>query len=301
MASIRERLKHPSDIVEEIDYSEHTSKKLIAVPFAILALALLVLAVYFVLTGLPVALGFEFTGGVSLQMQTDTPVSQVEGDFSTIEGVPEPDAVQAISGGALVRYQPLDDDEMSNLRDFRDAEYPDASIEMVSPAQGTSLLYQSIGAVLFAFLLMSVVIFAFFRTFVPSMAIVASATSDMLVPIGIMTLLGIEVSLATIPAILLLIGYSIDSDILLTRNTLTGRRKKFYENVRSAMKTGVTMTTTSMAAMAVMAVSAHFFAIFILRDIGIILFFGLGMDLINTYMMNVAVLRWHVLDRRGLR
>jgi len=295
------KLKHPSDFVEEVDYSEHTSKKLIAVPFAILLIALLVLAAHFALTGLPVGLGFEFTGGVSLQMQTDQPVSQVEGDFSTIEGVPEPDAVQAISGGALVRYQPLTDDEMSNLRDFRDNEYPDASIEMVSPAQGTSLLYQSIGAVLFAFLLMTFVIFAFFRTFVPSAAIVASATSDMLVPIGIMTLLGIEVSLATIPAILLLIGYSIDSDILLTRNTLTGRRKKFYENVGSAMKTGVTMTTTSMAAMAVMAVSAQLFSIFVLRDIGIILFFGLGMDLVNTYMMNVAVLRWHILDRRGLR
>jgi preprotein translocase subunit SecF len=294
-------LKHPSDIVEDIDYSDQTSKKLLAVPFAILLVALLVLAVHFALTGLPVGLGFEFTGGVSLQIQTDQPVSQVEQDFSTIEGVPQPDSVQSISAGALVRYQPLDDDGMSNLRDFRDAEYPDASIEMVSPAQGTSLLYQSIGAVLFAFVLMAVVVFAFFRTFVPSMAIVASATSDMLVPIGIMTLLGIEVSLATIPAILLIIGYSIDSDILLTRRTLTGRRKKFYENVRSAMKTGVTMTTTSMAAMAVMAVSAQIFSIFVLRDIGIILFFGLGMDLINTYMMNIAVLRWHILDRRGLR
>ncbi|MDZ7687664.1 MAG: protein translocase subunit SecF [Halobacteriales archaeon] len=295
------KLKHPSDIVDEVDYSEHSSKKLLAIPFAILALALLVLVVHFALTGLPVGLGFEFTGGVSLQMQTDTPVSQVEQDFSTIEGVPEPAAVQSISAGALVRYQPLDDDQMSNLRDFRDDEYPDASVEMVSPAQGTSLLYQSIGAVLFAFVLMALVIFVFFRTFVPSMAIVASATSDMIVPIGIMTLLGIDVSLSTIPAILLLIGYSIDSDILLTRNTLTGRRKKFYENVRSAMKTGVTMTTTSMVAMAVMAVSAQLFSIFILRDIGVILFFGLAMDLVNTYMMNIAVLRWHVLDRRGLR
>jgi preprotein translocase subunit SecF len=295
------KLKHPSDAIEDIDYSEHSSKKLLAIPLAIFVLALLVLAVHFALTGLPVGLGFEFTGGVSLQIQTDQPVSQVEADFSTIEGVSEPVSVQSISTGAVVRYQPLTDDEMSNLRDFRDDQYPDASIEMVSPAQGTSLLYQSTGAVLFAFLLMSVVIFAFFRTFVPSMAIVASATSDMIVPIGIMTLLGIDVSLSTIPAILLLIGYSIDSDILLTRNTLTGRRKKFYGNVRSAMRTGVTMTTTSMAAMAVMAVSAQAFSIFVLRDIGIILFFGLGMDLINTYMMNIAVLRWHVLDRRGLR
>jgi preprotein translocase subunit SecF len=294
-------IEHPTEKIDDIDYSERSSKKLIAVPFGILGLALAVLLVTYVLTGAPVGLGFEFTGGVNIQTETDVPVSQVEEDFSTIDGVPEPSNVRAISGGALVSYQPMTDNQMSNLRDFRDANYPDASVESVSPSHGTSLLYQSMGAIAFAFVLMSVVVFAFFRTFVPSLGIVLSATSDMLVPIGVMTLLGIDVSLGTIPAILLIIGYSIDSDILLTRNTLSGKRSQFYENVRSAMKTGVTMTTTSMAAMAVMAVSAHFFSIFILRNIGIILFFGLGMDLINTYMMNVAILRWHVLGRRGMR
>ncbi|MFP4175550.1 MAG: protein translocase subunit SecF [Halobacteriales archaeon] len=294
-------IEHPTEKIDEIDYSEQSSKKLLAVPFAILGLALAVLLVTYLLTGAPVGLGFEFTGGVNIQTQTDASVAQVEQDFSTIDGLPEPTNVRSISDGALVTFQPLTDGEMSDLRDFRDANYPDASVESVSPSHGTSLLYQSMGAIAFAFVLMSVVIFAFFRTFVPSLGIILSATSDMLVPIGVMTLLGIDVSLGTIPAILLIIGYSIDSDILLTRNTLSGRRNKFYENVRTAMKTGVTMTTTSMAAMAVMAVSAHLFSIFILRNIGIILFFGLGMDLINTYMMNIAILRWYVLDRRGIR
>ena len=294
-------IEHPTEKIDEIEYSEQSSKKLIAVPFAILGVALAVLLVTYLLTGAPVGLGFEFTGGVNIQTQTAVPAEQIEQEFSGIDGVPEPSNVRSISGGAIVSFQPLTNNEMSNLRDFRDANYADASVESVSPSHGTSLLYQSMGAIAFAFVLMTVVIFAFFRTFVPSLGIILSATSDMLVPIGVMTLLGIDVSLGTIPAILLIIGYSIDSDILLTRNTLSGRRKQFYGNVRNAMKTGVTMTATSMAAMAVMAISAHFFSIFILRNIGIILFFGLGMDLINTYMMNVAILRWYVLDRRGMR
>lgn len=292
---------HPTDRIDDIDYSERSAKKLVAIPFAILGVALAVLLVTYLLTGTPVGLGFEFTGGVNIQTESGVSPSQVEQDFSTIDSVPEPSNVRSISGGALISYQPLTDSQMSNLRDFVDAEYTDASVESVSPSHGTSLLYQSMGAIAFAFVLMTIVIFAFFRTFVPSLGIVLSATSDMIVPIGVMTLLGIDLSLGTLPAILLIIGYSIDSDILLTRNTLSGRRKKFYENVRTAMKTGVTMTTTSMAAMAVMAVTAHLFSIFILRNIGIILFFGLAMDLINTYMMNVAILRWYVLDRRGMR
>jgi len=296
-------LKHPSEKIEEIDYSEYTNKQLILVPAVILLLAFLVLGGMFALTGSPVNLGFDFTGGVSLQLSSDEPVSQVEEKFSEIENVREPDNVRSITTGAIVTFsgeageEGLPEEEISSIRDFRDAEYPDASIQVVSPAYGTSLLYQSMGAIAFAFLLMVFVIFVFFRTFVPSMGIVLSAFSDMVVPLAAMTAVGIEVSLGTIPAVLLLIGYSIDSDILLTRRTLSGRTKKFYSNVTSAMRTGVTMTTTSMAAMAVMAITAHFFGIFILRDIGFILFVGLLMDLINTYMMNIAILRWYVLRR----
>ncbi len=281
--------------IDDIDYSQYSFQQLVAIPTVLFTLAILILAITYALTGSPVSLGFEFTGGVNIQIEDGTSVSQVEEDFTGIEGVPEPENIRGITGGAVVRYGPLTEDEQAIVDDFRQENYPDASLSSVSAAYGSSLLYQSMGAVAFAFLLMSLIIFAFFRTFVPSAAVVASALSDMTVPIAFMTLVGIDVSLATIPAVLLLIGYSIDSDILLTRNTLTGKRTDYYENVRTAMRTGVTMTTTSMAAMFVMAIVAHIFNVFVLRDIGLILFVGLGTDLINTYMMNVAILRWHVL------
>lgn len=285
--------------VEDIDYSRYSFGRLVAVPATLFTLAILVLAVSYAVTGSPVSLGYEFTGGVSIQIEDGSTVQEVREDFSGVEGAPDPENVRSITGGAVVRYGPLTEDQQSALDEFRRANYPDASLSAVSAAYGSSLLIQSMGAVAFAFLLMSLIIFAFFRTFVPSAAVVASALSDMTVPVAFMTVVGIDVSLATIPAILLLIGYSIDSDILLTRNTLTGKRRDFYDNVRSAMRTGVTMTTTSMSAMFVMAVAAHLFNVFVLRDIGLILFVGLATDLVNTYMMNVGVLRWYVLRPIG--
>ncbi|CDK40130.1 protein-export membrane protein SecF [Halorubrum sp. AJ67] len=42
-----------------------------------------------------------------------------------------------------------------------------------------------------------------------------------------------------------------------------------------------------------MAVVASVFGIGLLRDIGIILSVGLCADLMNTYLMNVSLLRWH--------
>jgi preprotein translocase subunit SecF len=59
------------------------------------------------------------------------------------------------------------------------------------------------------------------------------------------------------------------------------------------MRTGVTMTLTSLSAMIVMTIVATLFGIPLLPDIGIVLVFGLATDLMNTYMMNVSLLRYY--------
>ncbi|MFW6265335.1 MAG: protein translocase subunit SecF, partial [Halanaeroarchaeum sp.] len=125
-----------------------------------------------------------------------------------------------------------------------------------------------------------------------SIAVVISAFGDIVVPVALMNVFGIKLSLGTVAALLMLIGYSVDSDILLNNHVLR-RSGDFYESVRRAMRTGVTMTTTSIAAMTVMAVVAYLFGIQLMTSIGLILVFGLVTDLVNTYMMNVTLLRWY--------
>jgi preprotein translocase subunit SecF len=90
----------------------------------------------------------------------------------------------------------------------------------------------------------------------------------------------------------MIIGYSVDSDVLLN-NHILNRRGGFYESTYRAMRTGVTMTLTSLVAMIVMTITATLFQIPLLPDIGIILVFGLATDLMNTYMLNLSLLRWY--------
>jgi preprotein translocase subunit SecF len=71
------------------------------------------------------------------------------------------------------------------------------------------------------------------------------------------------------------------------------RSGEFYESVARAMRTGVTMTLTSLAAMAVMTLVATLFGIGLLSAIGTVLVFGLAADLMNTYMLNLSLLRWY--------
>jgi preprotein translocase subunit SecF len=133
-----------------------------------------------------------------------------------------------------------------------------------------------------------------FRTFVPSLAVVASAFSDIVIPLALMNLFGIKLSLGTVAALLMLIGYSVDSDLLLNNHILR-RSGGFYESTYRAMRTGVTMTVTSIAAMSVMTlVSSRFvFGIPLLPEVGIVLVFGLTADLMNTYLLNVSLLRYY--------
>jgi preprotein translocase subunit SecF len=139
---------------------------------------------------------------------------------------------------------------------------------------------------------MALLVFAMFRVFVPSVAVVVSAFSDIVIPLALMNLLGIKLSLGTVAALLMIIGYSVDSDILLNNHILR-RSGDFYESTYRAMRTGVTMTLTSLAAMVVMTITATLFGIQLLAAIGIVLVFGLAADLMNTYMLNLSLLRWY--------
>jgi len=59
------------------------------------------------------------------------------------------------------------------------------------------------------------------------------------------------------------------------------------------MRTGISMTLTSIAAMTTMAVMSWWFEIELMYNIALVLVFGLSADLMNTYLMNMSLLRWY--------
>jgi len=285
--------------VPEIDYTRYTNRELASVPLAVLAVALLVIGGTFALTGAPVGLGIDFTGGTELTVQTSTPQGEIGSAFET-----EPESIQSVSApGEENRYiivfgpdadrEAVTEQANENLEPAGNQEVV-ASSEEVSASFGANAQRTALVGLAVAFGGMSLLAFALFRTFIPSIAIVISAFSDIMIPIAVMNLVGIPLSLGTVAALLMLIGYSVDSDILLN-NHIIRRSGEFYDSTYRAMHTGVTMTLTSMAAMAVMAIVATLFRIDLLADIGFVLFVGLTVDLMNTYMLNLSLLRWYTL------
>ncbi|MFC7096920.1 protein translocase subunit SecF [Halobaculum marinum] len=280
--------------VPEVDYTRYSNRQLAAVPLAVLAVALLVIGGFYAATGAPVDPGLDFTGGTELRLGVDAPSDAQARDQIDSAFASTPDSIQRIQGENVyvVTFEASEATAGDLEAQADDAGFTVRSVDSVSASFGSGTQTQALLGVAAAFVGMAALVFAMFRTFVPSIAVVVSAFSDIVIPVALMNLLGIELTLGTVAALLMLIGYSVDSDILLNNHILR-RSGDFYESTHRAMRTGVTMTLTSLAAMAVMALVATLFGIGLLSSIGIILVFGLAADLMNTYLLNVSLLRWY--------
>jgi preprotein translocase subunit SecF len=276
----------------------HDNRQLLALPLAILAVSLVILLVSIVNSGSPVILGMEFQGGTQISVETTDSPAVLEKMYSSY---PITDARQAGSR-VIMQFGVMSNEQQTQLEKDVMSRYSNVQIQQVGPTYGKDLQVQAIQALVISFIGMAIVVFLIFRTFVPSFAVILSAFSDIVIAAAFMRVVGIELSLGTLAALLMLIGYSVDSDILLT-NRVIKRRGTVEEKVSRAMHTGITMTTTTLAALVVMYVVStfsylvipSFTQITLLSQISIVLIAGLFADMMNTWLLNTGILRWYVM------
>ena len=178
-------------------------------------------------------------------------------------------------------------DIIVNLGVTKDA----VSIRDAQASISSKTLKEGIKALIFAFIFMAIIVFIRFRTVVPSFAVVVSAFSDIIVTIAIMIIVGIPLTTGSLVALLLLIGYSVDTDILLTTRVLVRTVGSFEERLQRAMKTGLTMASTTLLAVGILFIAS---SSTVLKDIAIVLLIGLIVDLMNTWIQNARILQWHL-------
>jgi len=136
---------------------------------------------------------------------------------------------------------------------------------------------------------MSVVIFIYFKEFVPSFAVVLSGFFDLIVTLGILDYFEIKISIAGIGALLMLIGYSIDTDVLLTNRLIKEKGDNYFEKTFDAFKTGLLMSITTLFAGLIALYTTNSNVIF---QISLILVIGLVVDMVSTWIQNTGILLW---------
>ena len=175
-----------------------------------------------------------------------------------------------------------------------------ADIISTESAFGASFYKQLLIGILIAFLFMAIVVFILFKTGVPSMAVILSALADIIMTLVAVNLFGIKMSGAGIIALVMLIGYSVDTDILLTNRILKTHEGELNNRIFGAFKTGMTMTLTSLFAMGIALFVVKSFSE-TLTQIFTILVIGLLFDILNTWITNVSILKWYVYKKERIK
>jgi len=138
-------------------------------------------------------------------------------------------------------------------------------------------------------------VYIYVRYSPPSAAVILAAFSDIVMTLAVVNLLGIKIGTSGVAAFLMLIGYSVDTDILLSTRVLKQRKGTVYESVVSSLKTGILMSLTSFAAALVGFFVSQSDTI---KQIMLIILIGLLADIINTWLQNAGILRIYGEKRR---
>lgn len=276
-------------------YTNHY-KKLLIIPALLMIFTIVALTYQISTYGDILNKDVSLAGGISATIATEKPfnVAQLERALgASLNGADVKRLAEFGSDrqiGILVEVPEMDEAKLKQALEqelkmqLTDQNY---SIEVAGSAVGATFYQQMVRAMLFSFLFMAVVVFIAFRSFIPGMAAVLSALFDILVTIAIVNVIGLKISAAGIAAFLMLIGYSIDTDILQTTRVLKKREPTPVDGVVSSIKTGLTMTITSFVAV----VLGYLFATStVFKEMFLIISIGLLIDVVMTYFMNAPLL-----------
>ncbi len=267
-------------------------------PLIIIPVVITIIAIILALT-IGLEEGIELKGGTTVVVHLEKPISQGELKALISDGISNQQVDVMVSKNQAT-VEIAGNVDVVELSSVLEGTGTISSYRSVGPVLGKESMTQIYYALAFAFIFMSITVFIIFRDFVPSITVITVALSDIIIAIGGMSLFGIPLSVASVGAILMLIGYSVDTDILLTTRILKRKEGTITQRAITAMKTGLTMAVTSISSM----VTLYLVVIFLipsaqtLADIAAVLIIGLTADILTTWLMNLGILRWYLEARK---
>ncbi|HJJ46739.1 MAG TPA: protein translocase subunit SecF, partial [Methanocorpusculum sp.] len=266
-------------------------RKMVGIPSVFLIVALIIVIITFISCGLPVNPSIDFKGGTAVSIHTDQTQDQIAEYFAKYT----PQSIErGIGGSYYLKFSVMDNDTTrTKFIEYIHKGYPDANIDQFSETFSSTLQHQAILALIFAFLGMAVVVFIAFRKIVPAITVVASGFADITITCAVMDVIGIRLSLATTAALLMLVGYSVDSNILMTTKVLK-HKGDTNEKFAGAFRTGFIMTSTTFCAILMMFIVSLFGQVQTLYLVSSVLLIGLLCDFIFTWAFNAGILKLYL-------
>ncbi len=276
-------------------------KLLMIIPLVLLVLSLVQISVQYATTGDFVNKGISLKGGSTITITKNINLSQAELEESLQQQFPVADiSVRTLSSAGKTTGLAIDSGLqdtagisalVKTISDRFALQKGDYSIEMVGSSLGNNFFKQMIIALIFSFLLMGIMVILYFRIFITSLMVILAAFCDIVITLAIFNLTGMKLHPAGIAAFLMLIGYSVDGEVVISSRLIKRNDGTELQRIYGALRTGWTMTQTTLVAVIVALI---FVQSEIVKQIMLILLIGLVVDTIVTWIQNVGILRWHL-------
>ncbi len=238
--------------------------------------------------------GIDLKGGTMIVLKTHAPPDEVKRIASKIFRTPDVEAMKSSSGAVIVQVPKyLKADVVYELAERVGGKVE--SVQTIGPALGREFWKSVEEALPLALAGVAVVVFAIFRKKLLSLTVMAALGLDLADALGLMSWTGVPLTLASFAGLLMIIGYAVDSNILLSMYTVKRRRvKDIDEAIADTFKTGVTMVATTTAAACALFLMSMSEAMF---EIASVVVFGLIADVLNTWVFNAWVIKNKVVRR----
>ena len=274
-------------------------KVFLLIPIALLLFSFIYLGIFYSQNHDFFLKDISLTGGTSATVYATTDIDSLKSalttEFGDVNVREVSDLVTGEQVAVIIETTAQAEETKAFLEEYfgYDLNEDNSSFEFTGSSLSESFYRQLLLAILVSFVFMAIVVFILFKDLVPSGAVILSAFADILMTLVAIDILGIKLSSAGIIAILMLIGYSVDTDILLTNRILKRDEGSLNERLYGAFKTGMTMTLTSLFAVIVALMVVKSFSV-TLTQIFTVLVIGLTFDMLNTWITNASLLKWHV-------
>jgi preprotein translocase subunit SecF len=283
-----------------------SARQMIVIPLTLAALCAGALTYRWMTTGSPVPLSTDFkegalirVGGLDNRPDANAVEQALRGLLAADVGVKiTEDRTTGKFGFDAEVSRKITENEENQVIQFISTQFVGAKLE---PIQSKGSVITSISkdqawkALIGAFVLMTAVLFLIFRHSTAAGVMVLCVALDALGALGGMAIFQVPLSFGSIAALLMIIGYSVDTDILLSNHMLKRLGGEVRGRAADAMMTGLMTSGTTVVALVAIEI---FTTAPLLHELSIVLIFGILADLINTWFLNVGVLLRHIERRR---
>ncbi len=172
--------------------------------------------------------------------------------------------------------------DLKEIKDFFKDKNIEYNLEEISPLLGKDFLKNLFKTILFSFIFVIIIMKLVYKEWNLALSAGRALFFNIFITLAISTLF-IPLSITTLPAYLMILGYGIDTNIALINNMLKEKKLEKIKRYQLAFNTGLTMDLTTLIVLFVGILLANNL---VFKNIFFVLMIGLLVDIIDTWILN---------------